>query len=156
MDVVDKVTRSRMMSGIRGKNTQPELKVRCFLHALGYRFRLHRKDLPGKPDIVLPKLMTCIFVHGCFWHRHPGCQYSTWPSTRSEFWNEKFKKNIDRDAKHQAALEAMGWIVLIVWECELKGAGSALSHLSDRLEAISKTKRPTITRKKAQLDPSSG
>ncbi|SFQ63322.1 MULTISPECIES: very short patch repair endonuclease [Pseudomonas] len=154
MDVVDQVTRSRMMSGIHGKNTQPELKVRRFLHALGYRFRLHRKDLPGKPDIVLPKLMTCIFVHGCFWHRHPGCRYSTYPSTRSEFWNEKFKKNVDRDARHRASLEAMGWIVLIVWECELKGAGSALLNLSNELEAIKKNvQRPT---KKAQLDAFSG
>lgn len=153
MDVVDQVTRSRMMSGIRGKNTQPELKVRRFLHAHGYRFRLHKKDLPGNPDIVLPKLMTCIFVHGCFWHRHSGCQYSTMPTTRTEFWADKFKKNIERDARHQAALEAMGWIVLIVWECELKGVGAALTRLSNRLEAISKA-TPKIT--KSRLDPSLG
>lgn len=151
MDIVNKVTRSRMMSGIRGKNTKPELKVRRFLHALGYRFRLHRKDLPGKPDIVLPKLMTCIFVHGCFWHRHPGCRFSTNPSTRAAFWNEKFTKNVERDARHQSSLEAMGWIVIIVWECELRDAGSALSNLADRLEVMKNT--PSYNSlKKARLD----
>jgi len=151
MDIVNKETRSRMMSGIRGKNTKPELKVRRFLHALGYRFRLHRKDLPGKPDIVLPKLMTCIFVHGCFWHRHPGCRFSTNPSTRSAFWNEKFIKNVERDAKNQTSLEAMGWTVIIVWECELRDAGSALSNLADRLEVMKNT--PSYNSpKKARLD----
>ncbi|WP_201193319.1 very short patch repair endonuclease [Pseudomonas fluorescens] len=140
MDVVDKVTRSRMMAGIRGKNTQPELKVRRFLHAHGYRFRLHRKDLPGNPDIVLPKLMTCIFVHGCFWHRHPGCRYSTFPSTRTEFWGEKFQKNVERDARQQTTLRAMGWIVLIVWECELKAEEPILSKILTSLAAIKENK----------------
>ncbi|MGF6128577.1 DNA mismatch endonuclease (patch repair protein) [Pseudomonas frederiksbergensis] len=142
MDIVDQATRSKMMSGIRGKNTRPEMMVRKFLHAKGYRFRLHRKDLPGKPDIVLPKLMTCIFVHGCFWHRHPGCQYSTSPSTRIEFWSEKFHKNVERDARHQDELESKGWIVLVIWECQLKRGGTGLSLLSKRLDSISKAKLP--------------
>lgn len=147
MDVVDRATRSRMMSGIRGKNTQPELKVRRILHAHGYRFRLHRKDLPGNPDIVLPKLMTCIFVHGCFWHRHSGCRYSTSPSTRVEFWNKKFQKNVERDTRNKKALEALGWIVLIVWECELKGVGSGLSLLLGRLDSIGKARLTKINNK---------
>ncbi|KAB0498960.1 very short patch repair endonuclease [Pseudomonas vancouverensis] len=152
MDVVDQVTRSRMMSSIRGKNTQPELRVRRFLHAHGYRFRLHRKDLPGNPDIVLPKLMTCIFVHGCFWHRHPGCRYSTFPSTHTEFWGEKFRKNVERDVRQQAELKAMGWTVLIVWECELKAEGEILSNLLSRLDVIGEKCPRSLT--KAQLDPS--
>ncbi|WXF86266.1 DNA mismatch endonuclease Vsr [Pseudomonas syringae pv. atrofaciens] len=120
MDIVDSATRSRMMSGIRGKNTRPELLVRKFLHAHGFRFRLHRKDLPGNPDIVLPKLKTCIFVHGCFWHRHPGCRYATMPKTRPEFWTEKFSKNVARDAKSILALRQLGWRTIIIWECQLK------------------------------------
>ncbi|PBK47460.1 very short patch repair endonuclease [Pseudomonas syringae pv. actinidiae] len=120
MDIVDSATRSRMMSGIRGKNTRPELLVRKFLHAHGFRFRLHRKDLPGNPDIVLPKLKTCIFVHGCFWHRHPGCRYATMPTTRPEFWTEKFSKNVARDAKSILALRQLGWRTIIIWECKLK------------------------------------
>ncbi|WP_439849746.1 very short patch repair endonuclease [Pseudomonas syringae] len=120
MDIVDSATRSRMMSGIRGKNTRPELLVRKFLHAHGFRFRLHRKDLPGNPDIVLPKLKTCIFVHGCFWHRHPGCRYATMPKTRPEFWAEKFSKNVARDAKSILALRQLGWRTIIIWECQLK------------------------------------
>ncbi|MDZ5435404.1 DNA mismatch endonuclease Vsr [Pseudomonas fluorescens] len=139
MDIVDKATRSRMMSGIRAKNTRPEMMIRKFLHAMGYRFRLHRRDLPGKPDIVLPKLMTCIFVHGCFWHRHPGCQYSSTPSTNIDFWAEKFRKNIDRDVRHQKELELKGWNVVVIWECELKKGRSGLSLLAIRLDAISKT-----------------
>lgn len=120
MDIVDSATRSRMMSGIRGKNTRPELLVRKFLHAHGFRFRLHRKDLPGNPDIVLPKLKTCIFVHGCFWHRHPGCRYATMPKTRTEFWAEKFSKNVARDARSILALRQLGWRAIIIWECQLK------------------------------------
>ncbi|WPP01155.1 very short patch repair endonuclease [Pseudomonas sp. HR96] len=134
MDVVDPATRSRMMSGIRGKNTKPELLVRSFLHANGYRFRLHRKDLPGNPDVVLPKLRTCLFVHGCFWHRHVGCRYATTPKTRAEFWNDKFLKNVERDLNNIQALEASGWNVLIIWECQLKEDSQALEKLSDQLE----------------------
>ncbi|MBS7847388.1 DNA mismatch endonuclease Vsr [Pseudomonas fluorescens] len=136
MDVVDQATRSRMMSSIRGKNTQPELKVRRFLHAHGYRFRLHRKDLPGNPDIVLPKLMTCIFVHGCFWHKHDNCRYATTPKSRQDFWESKLSKNAERDAKASEALQHLGWTVLIVWECQLRSAETALDGLVENLSRL--------------------
>jgi len=109
-----------MMSRIRSKNTKPEILVRKWLHKQGFRFRLHQKDLPGKPDIVLPKYRTVIFVHGCFWHRHPGCKKTTTPSTNTEFWEEKFRKNVDRDVRNRETLEALGWKVIVVWECEVK------------------------------------
>jgi len=108
------------MSRIRSKNTKPEILVRKWLHKQGFRFRLHQKDLPGKPDIVLPKYRTVIFVHGCFWHRHPGCKRTTTPSTNTEFWEEKFRKNVDRDVRNRETLEALGWKVIVVWECEVK------------------------------------
>lgn len=122
------------MAAISGQNTQPELALRRFLHALGYRFRLHRKDLPGKPDIVMPKLRTCIFVHGCFWHRHPGCRYATTPKTRSEFWAAKFFRNVERDLENVHALEALGWKVMVVWECEIKQGGARLAELHQALK----------------------
>lgn len=106
-----------MMSGIRGKDTQPELAVRSYLHRKGLRFRLHAK-LPGKPDLVLPKYRTVVFVHGCFWHRHKGCRLTTTPKTRPEFWQEKFAANIKRDAQVTERLEASGWRVLVVWACQ--------------------------------------
>ncbi|WHS59662.1 MULTISPECIES: very short patch repair endonuclease [unclassified Pseudomonas] len=134
MDVVDKETRSRMMAAITGKNTQPELALRRFLHANGYRFRLHRKDLPGKPDIVIPKLRTCIFVHGCFWHRHAGCRYATTPKTRSEFWAAKFSRNVERDLENVYALRSLGWRVITVWECEIKRGSECLSQLHHALK----------------------
>ena len=118
VDIVDKETRSRMMSGIRGKNTKPEIIVRKALHAAGYRFRLHCKDLPGKPDIVLPKYRTVIFVHGCFWHGHM-CKKFKWPKTRQKFWREKIEGNIERDKKAIAELEKLGWRVKVIWECDL-------------------------------------
>lgn len=108
------------MSRIRGRDTGPEMRLRSLLHRAGFRFRLHAKDLPGKPDIVLPKYHTVIFVHGCFWHRHEGCRHATTPSTRAEFWQAKFDGNVERDKRNRAALEAEGWTVMTVWECELK------------------------------------
>ncbi|RKQ57832.1 T/G mismatch-specific endonuclease [Vogesella indigofera] len=120
MDVVDRKTRSRMMSGIRGKNTKPEIVVRRYLHAQGFRFRLHVADLPGKPDIVLRKYKLCIFVHGCFWHHHEGCRYATTPKTRTEFWIEKFTTNKQRDAHARMLLLNAGWRVFEIWECGLK------------------------------------
>ncbi len=120
MDIVDTKTRSRMMSGIGGKDTKPELLLRRGLHARGFRFRLHDKRLPGKPDLVLPKFKAAIFVHGCFWHRHEGCRYATTPSTRPEFWAEKFATNLERDARNEAAVRDLGWRIAIVWECSLK------------------------------------
>lgn len=139
MDTVDQATRSRMMSGIRGKNTKPELLVRKYLHAHGYRFRIHRKDLPGKPDVVLPKFRTCLFIHGCFWHRHVGCRYATTPKTRVEFWNEKFQQNVARDLANIQSLEAAGWNVLIIWECQLKADETALPMLLQKLDEIGRT-----------------
>ncbi|MFJ4392207.1 very short patch repair endonuclease [Pseudomonas soli] len=133
MDTVDSVTRSRMMAGIKGRNTRPEMIVRRFLHANGYRFRLHRRDLPGSPDIVLSRLRVCIFVHGCFWHRHLGCHHTTSPKTRVDFWQEKFNKNVERDARAKDALLADGWKVLTIWECELKSSSSTLENVLDFL-----------------------
>lgn len=119
------------MARVKGKNTKPELVARRALHALGYRFRLHRGDLPGRPDIVLPKHKTAIFVHGCFWHRHPGCGKCSTPKTHIDFWQDKFDTNIARDARNVQALENAGWRVLIVWECQTK----RIEVLSAQLEA---------------------
>jgi DNA mismatch endonuclease (patch repair protein) len=118
MDIVDRATRSRMMSGIRGKDTKPELIVRSFLHRAGLRFRLHAK-LPGKPDLVFPKYRTVVFVHGCFWHRHEDCRYATTPASNPGFWQEKFAANVRRDAKVRQQLEDLDWRVLVIWGCQL-------------------------------------
>ncbi|HEX9274354.1 MAG TPA: very short patch repair endonuclease [Candidatus Binatia bacterium] len=110
--------RSALMARVRGKNSKPEIVVRRVAHALGYRFRLHRGNLPGTPDLVFSRLRKVIFVHGCFWHRHRGCSRTTTPKTRAAFWAEKFARNIERDALKASQLKALGWKVLIVWECE--------------------------------------
>lgn len=120
VDRITKENRSLNMSRIRSKDTIPERIVRSFLHRAGYRFRLHRKDLPWTPDIVLSRLRTVIFVHGCFWHRHEGCKYAYSPQTRKEFWQKKFEENVKRDQKNSEILSQMGWKVEIVWECETK------------------------------------
>ena len=112
--------RSRNMSAIKSKNTKPEIAVRKVLHSMGYRFRLHSKNLPGSPDIVLPKYKTVIFVHGCFWHRHENCKYASTPKTRKEFWNKKFNDNILRDKKNLEILSSLGWKIIIIWECEIR------------------------------------
>ena len=131
-DVVDVKTRSRMMAGIRSEGTQPEKLVRSSLHRRGFRFAKSSLGLVGKPDIVLPRWKVLVFVHGCFWHRHSGCRNATTPSTRPEFWQEKFDGNVGRDARNRSDLEAAGWTVLTVWECELKanaeGVVRRLSH----------------------------
>lgn len=119
-DIVDKQTRSRMMASIRAKDTKPELALRRTLHARGFRFRLHAKNVSGRPDLVFPKHHAVVFVHGCFWHRHAGCSYATTPSTRPEFWQAKFETNVARDRKVLAKLLASGWRVAIVWECALR------------------------------------
>ena len=121
--------RSRNMSAIKSKNTKPEIKVRKVLHSMGYRFRLHSKDLPGSPDIVLPKYKTVIFVHGCFWHRHENCKYASTPKTRQEFWKAKFRENINRDKLNQENLSSKGWKIIIVWECEIKDKDFDLNRL---------------------------
>lgn len=118
VDIVDPATRSRMMSGIRGKNTKPELIVRKALHRAGLRFRLHAK-LPGKPDLVFPKYRAVVLVHGCFWHRHEDCRFATTPASNAAFWQEKFTSNMQRDAKVKQQLENLGWRVFIVWACNL-------------------------------------
>lgn len=133
-DVHDKKTRSYNMSRIRGKNTKPELLMRSLLHREGFRFRVNYKKLPGKPDIALPKYKTVVFVHGCFWHRHEGCRYSTTPATRREFWEEKFAGTVRRDKEVQGTLVEMGWKVIIVWECQLKDdAEEVLRIVSDQI-----------------------
>ncbi|WP_236858219.1 very short patch repair endonuclease [Burkholderia metallica] len=108
------------MRAVRSRNTKPEVLVRRTLHRLGFRFRLHRKDLPGSPDVVLPKYRLCIFVHGCFWHRHSGCSRASMPKTNKAFWISKFSKNVARDNAAREALFRLGWDVLIIWECEVK------------------------------------
>lgn len=119
VDIVDRATRSRMMSGIRGRDTKPEIVVRKYLHAAGLRFRLAPKTLPGKPDIVLPKYRTVVFVHGCFWHRHTNCKFSTIPATNSAFWLKKFEYTVAHDLHVKQLLESAGWRVLVIWECEI-------------------------------------
>lgn len=119
-DVVTPEQRSRNMSKIKGKNTKPEMIVRSMCHELGLRYRLHRKDLPGTPDLVFPKRRLCLFVHGCFWHRHPGCKYSYTPKSRLDYWLPKLAKNVERDMKAKRALEISGWRVSIIWECQTK------------------------------------
>ena len=112
--------RSRNMAAIKSKDTKPEIKVRKFLHGLGYRYRLHDRDLPGKPDIVMKKYKTVIFVNGCYWHRHPGCKFAYQPQSNIEFWGLKFQQNIDRDRRNYTNLEEKGWHVIIIWECAIK------------------------------------
>ena len=112
------------MAGIRGRNTKPEVELRRALHAKGYRFRLHVKDLPGRPDIVLPRYGAVILVHGCFWHRHEGCRFATTPATRPEFWQSKFDATVERDERDLQALQTAGWRVVIVWECAIRENGS--------------------------------
>lgn len=119
-DIVDKETRSRMMAGIRSKDTVPEVVLRRALHAGGLRYRLHDRTLPGTPDIVFPRFGAVCFVHGCFWHRHVGCPYATTPSTRTDFWQAKFRANVSRDRRHRHELLQSGWRVAVVWECALR------------------------------------
>ncbi|MDF7800052.1 very short patch repair endonuclease [Pontiellaceae bacterium B1224] len=135
MDHLTPEQRSENMRAIKGKHTKPERLVRSLLHQAGYRFTVNgpkNKKLPGKPDIVLPRYKTVIFVHGCFWHRH-GCKNTTTPKTRTEWWQAKFDRNVSNDRKHQAALKELGWHVIIVWECELKKSEQVFQRLEKRL-----------------------
>ena len=122
------------MSRIRGKDTKPELRVRSQLHRMGYRFRLHRKELPGRPDIVLPKYDTVIFVHGCFWHRHKGCRFAYTPKTRVEFWETKFEQNVRRDRRNEAALRKRGWRIIRIWECETESFEALARLIRSRMK----------------------
>lgn len=119
MDIVTASVRSRMMSSIRGADTRPEMLVRRYLHAAGLRFRVHDRVLGVRPDLVLRRHQSVVFVHGCFWHRHRGCAKATTPSTRVEFWNSKFQRNVERDLQSEQRLRAAGWQVLVIWECEV-------------------------------------
>ena len=119
-DIFDPGKRSEIMSRIRGRDTRPELIVRRIAHGLGFRFRLHRKDLPGRPDIVFPRHQAVIVVHGCFWHRHPGCKRASSPKTRVRYWQNKFEDNVVRDRRNETALRDLGWKVMVIWECETK------------------------------------
>ena len=129
MDTLTPERRSWNMSRIRSSDTTPERLVRSLLHRMGYRFRLHLRDLPGRPDIVLPRYRTVILVHGCYWHRHPDCRLAYTPKSNREFWQAKFAENVSRDSRQYKELGAMGWRVIIVWECETK----ELQALSERL-----------------------
>jgi DNA mismatch endonuclease, patch repair protein len=133
MDSLSKAQRSWNMSRIRGKNTKPEIIIRSLLHRLGYRFRLNRKDIPGKPDITLPKCKTVIYVHGCFWHRHEGCKLAYTPKSNPRFWEAKFKKNRERDLQVQKALLTSDWNPVVIWECELREMERLESRLQETL-----------------------
>ena len=128
------------MSRIRSKNTGPEKSVRSMLHRMGFRFRLHVAGLPGRPDIVLPKYRTVILVHGCFWHRHPGCKYAYTPKSRKAFWQKKFEANLKRDERVMAELRALGWKVIIVWECETVSS----EKLAERLKKALRKRRTAL------------
>lgn len=134
MDVMSPERRSRNMSAIKGSNTKPEIAVRQILHSLGFRFRLHRKDLPGRPDIVLAKYRTVVFVHGCFWHRHPGCRLASTPATRAEFWEAKFSRNVIRDRENYEKLMGLGWRIIVVWECDLRNRDDLVHRLHSFLK----------------------
>ena len=131
-DRLDSTTRSALMRAVRRKDTTPELRVRRLAHRLGLRFRLHRHDLPGTPDMVFPRWRIALFVHGCFWHRHSGCRYATMPATRREFWEVRFTANQARDRRQAEQLRSLGWRVVVVWECETR----LLQELEARLRAL--------------------
>ena len=135
MDTVSKQKRSEIMSKIRSKNTKPELVVRSMLHRMGYRFRLHRRDLPGTPDIVLPKHRTVVDVRGCFWHRHRGCKTATTPASNTTFWKRKFARNVERDRSNEVKLYQLGWKPIVVWECELKEPKRLARRLKEEIDA---------------------
>ena len=119
-DTINSKRRSELMAKIRVRDTAPELAVHSIAHRMGLRFRLHRKDLPGRPDLVFPRHRLVVFVHGCFWHRYKGCQHASTPKSRTAFWTEKFAANVARDARQEAALRALGWRILVIWECETR------------------------------------
>ncbi len=136
MDVHTREQRSRNMSAIRGKDTKPEIIVRRIVHRLGYRFRLHRRDLPGCPDLVFPGRCKIIFVHGCFWHQHTGCRHCHRPRTRAEFWAAKLDGNVSRDKRVQRDIRSLGWKVLVLWECQT----SSVARLTRRIDAFLRAK----------------
>jgi DNA mismatch endonuclease (patch repair protein) len=136
MDTISPEKRSWTMAQVKGRDTKPELIVRSLLHRLGLRFRVQCKELPGKPDIVLPKHKTVIFVHGCFWHRHPGCKRASTPADNAQYWQAKFTRTVARDAAHRATLEQLGWRVLVVWECELRDMETLAQRLDNAFHPL--------------------
>lgn len=138
-DRISKERRSWNMSRIKGKDTQPEKRLRSLLHRSGFRFRLHHPGLPGQPDIVLPKYRTAVFVHGCYWHRHKGCPKATTPKSRTDFWQKKFDGTVERDRRKAEELTELGWSVITVWECELQqDPEGILSKVSTQLKGVNK------------------
>jgi DNA mismatch endonuclease (patch repair protein) len=144
VDIVDSVTRSRMMAGIKSRNTKPELLIRSLLHNRGFRFRLHVKDLPGKPDIVLPKYHSVIFINGCFWHGHENCRLFKLPGTRTEFWQEKIFRNRTNDNRAVDLLRALNWRVCIIWECKIRAAKKDLTPIADIISDFLKGTEPFL------------
>lgn len=143
-DIVDVATRSRMMAGIRGSNTRPELAVRAALHKKGFRYRLHSSRVPGKPDLVLPAYNCAVFIHGCFWHGHD-CRFFRLPDTRRNFWKAKFERNRARDAKVRKLLSKAGWRQLVIWECAIRGQGQgAALRVADQAAAFLRSRRKTM------------
>lgn len=132
-DTVNPEKRSEIMSRVRSRDTGPELVVRRIAHRLGFRYRLHRRDLPGCPDIVFPRYRSVVFVHGCFWHRHPNCKYASSPKTRVEYWQNKFHSNVVRDARNETLLRNLGWRVMVIWECETKDHERVAERISSYL-----------------------
>lgn len=132
-DIFDPAKRSEIMSRIRGRDTKPELLVRRIAHGLGFRFRLHRRDLPGCPDIVFPKYRAVIQVHGCFWHRHPNCRFASSPKTRVEYWTKKFEGNVLRDRRNELALTDLGWRTMVIWECETRDTKAVAARIESFL-----------------------
>lgn len=141
MDTVDVERRSAIMAKVRSRDTGPELTVRRAAHARGLRFRLHRKDLPGKPDLVFAKWRIILFVHGCFWHRHTGCKRASMPTSRVEFWEKKLDRNVARDAEVAAQLTGLGWKIHIIWECEVRKP----DRLTNRLDEVFSVNRQRCT-----------
>lgn len=136
VDPLSPEARSKQMARVRGKDTVPEMQVRRLTHAMGYRYRLHVRELPGCPDMVFPRRRKVIFIHGCFWHRHsdPDCKLARLPKTNADFWEKKFQENIARDARCFSELTAMGWSILVIWECELKNKVALASLIREFLE----------------------
>ena len=142
MDVLTQQQRRKTMAAVKGKNTACEIDVRKLLHEAGFRFRLHRRDLPGNPDIVLSKYRTVIFVHGCFWHQHQGCRASKRPSSRTEYWEAKLNRNMERDSLNVSRLRSLGWRVVVIWECETKDKQTLLMKLKQEICIDQKEKKP--------------
>ena len=134
MDHLTPERRSWNMSRIRSRDTKPEKRVRSLLHRMGYRFRLHRQDLPGSPDIVMPKHRTVVLVHGCYWHRHPGCRLAAIPKSNQNFWIAKFQRTVTRDQHQKAQLHCLGWRVIVVWECETNDIMALAEYLRSSIE----------------------